>query len=228
MNAFTYIRVSGRGQLEGDGPERQREAIAAFAKNLYVPIAGEYFEQAVSGTVDGLDRPAFSEMMMAIDERKYSNRPVDTVIVERLDRLARDLMISEVILAAFRKRGVTVLAADQGQLIDMASDGGDPTRVLIRQIMGALSQWEKSQLVKKMAAARARIKAKGERCEGNTPYGSRPGEQQVLRFLEINHGTPAARLAELLNEGDFKTRRGTKWTRQSVEWLKKQIGKGVK
>lgn len=228
MNAFTYIRVSGRGQLEGDGPERQRQSIKSFAEHFSIPLVGEFFEQAVSGTVDGLDRPAFSEMMLYIDERATSDSPINTVIVERLDRLARDLMISEVILAAFRKRGIVVLAADQGQLIDMASDGGDPTRVLIRQIMGALSQWEKSQLVKKMAAARARIKAKGERCEGNTPYGSRLGEKQVLEFLKNNQGITSKGLADLLNEGGFKTRRGTNWTRQSVEWLKKQIGKGVK
>lgn len=225
MNAFTYIRVSGRGQLDGDGPERQRESIAKFAEQFKINLAGGFYEQAVSGTVDGIDRPAFAEMMMNIDERKNSDAPVDTVIVERLDRLARDLMISEVILADFRKRGIVVLAADQGQLIDMASDGGDPTRVLIRQIMGALAQWEKSQLVKKMKVARDRIKAKGGRCEGNLAYGSNPGEKQVLEFLRNNQGISARGLAELLNEGGFKTRRGTKWNRQSVEWL---IRKGVK
>jgi len=53
-------------------------------------------------------------------------------------------MTQEFLLAECRKRGLKVYSADQGQLIDMAENGGDPTRVLIRQILGALAQWEKN------------------------------------------------------------------------------------
>ena len=67
---------------------------------------------------------------------------VRLVLVERADRLARDLMVGEVLLAEFRKLGVTVIAADSGT--DLTAGDDDPTRVLIRQVLGAMAQFEQS------------------------------------------------------------------------------------
>ena len=52
------------------------------------------------------------------------------------DRLARDLLVSEVLLAQFRDLGVRVVAADSGT--DLTAADEDPTRVLIRQVLGAV------------------------------------------------------------------------------------------
>lgn len=225
MNVYSYIRVSGKSQLDGDGPERQRLATAKFCIEHKLSDRGEFFERAVSGTVEGVDRPQFAEMLSYIDSRANSADEVKAVVVERMDRLARDLMVSEFLLAELRKRGVQVFSVDQGQLIDMASDGGDPTRILIRQIMGALAQWEKSQLVKKMRAAKDRIKATGQRCEGMKPYGSRPGETQIMQFIKsmASQKLPAKQIATCLNDGGFKNRRGGKFSRQTIEQLMKKV-----
>lgn len=215
-NIVSYIRVSGKGQLEGDGPERQREAVSKFRSEHNLVFHNEFFERAVSGTVDGMDRPAFTEMLEYISERPEDNF---SIVVERIDRLARDLMVSEFLLAECRKRGIKVFAADQGQLIDLASDGGDPTRVLIRQIMGALAQWEKTMLVQKLAKARARIKEKTGRCGGRYPYGRDNYERKVLEYLKAayKHGNNTLQmLATELNMVGFKTRDGKQWTRQNV------------
>jgi DNA invertase Pin-like site-specific DNA recombinase len=75
-------------------------------------------------------------------------------LVERADRLARDLLVSEVILGQFRDLGVRVVAADSGT--DLTAADEDPTRVLIRQVLGAVSQFEKSVIVAKLRAARLR------------------------------------------------------------------------
>jgi DNA invertase Pin-like site-specific DNA recombinase len=224
MNVFTYIRVSGKSQLDGDGPERQRDAITRLSLANGLQSCGEFFEQ-VSGTVDGVDRPQFAEMLSYIDTRRGTPSEIKAVVVERMDRLARDLMVSEVLLSELRKRGVQVFSVDQGQLIDMASDGGDPTRVLIRQIMGALAQWEKSQLVKKLKLARDRKKEKTGRCGGMLPYGTRSGEQQILQFIRSMMGQDinSRQIAICLNDGGFKTRRGGKFSRQSVENLMRKV-----
>lgn len=42
----------------------------------------------------------------------------------------------------------------------------DPTRVLMRQLLGAVSQYDKNQIVLKLLAARTRIRAKEGVCEG--------------------------------------------------------------
>src|ERR1043165_133253 len=58
------------------------------------------------------------------------------VLVENATRLARDLMISEIILGEFRKIGVKVISADGG--IDLTLGDDDPSGKLIRQMLGAV------------------------------------------------------------------------------------------
>lgn len=223
MNVFGYLRVSGRGQVDGDGPERQRQSIKSFCKAHELTCDGDFFEQGVSGTVEGMDRPQFVELLQAIESRRtlQSITAVDGIVVERMDRLARDLMVQEFLLAECRKRNIKVFCADQGALIDMASDSGDPTRKLIRQILGALAEWEKSQLVFKLRAARQRKKAASGWCEGETPFGAKPGERDVLNFAVSMYEVTSnyASVARMLNDGGFRPRYAKQFDRKSVQSL---------
>lgn len=216
MNAFGYIRVSSRGQIDGDGPKRQHQAIKSFCETTRLNRGRNFFERGVSGTVDGMDRPVFLKMIEFLEKLTDPSKKV--IIVERLDRLARCLLTQEFLMAECRKRGIKVYSSDQGALIDMASDGGDPTRKLIRQILGALAEWEKSQLVLKLRAARQRKKAQTGRCEGGLPYGTTATESRILKFaldtLDTikDYGT----VARMLNDGGFTTKQGRPWTRQNL------------
>lgn len=216
MNVVSYIRVSGKGQLAGDGPERQRDSIAAFSKaNNLAGVYREFFEQGISGTIEGLDRKAFSDMIEFL-ERDSMDR---AIVVERMDRLARDLMVQEMLLKECRDRGIKVFAADVG-LIDQATNDGDPTRKLIRQVLGAVAEFAKSELVLKLAKARKRKKQQTGRCEGRKPFGHYMNEKPVLDFVRGlvlgEPGITCERVACLLNQGNFQNRAGTKWTRQSA------------
>lgn len=212
MRIFGYIRVSSRGQLAGDGPERQQDAINKFCGEHTLEIAG-FFRDAHTGTAEAMDRPGFSSMMESIDAY-----PVHAIVVERMDRLARDLMVSELLLAECRKRNIKVFSVDQGQLIDMASDDGDPTRVLIRQLMGALAQWQKSELVLKLRKARERVRERTGRCEGPVRYGATESEARCLLLIGgmIEDGTPYRQIARFLNESEFKSRWGKLWSHRTV------------
>jgi site-specific DNA recombinase len=84
--AFAYLRVSGKGQIKGDGFARQLQAIRGYAAAHEIKIAGVFREEGVSGTTESLDRPAWLAMMTEI----LANG-VRTIIIEKLDRLARDL-----------------------------------------------------------------------------------------------------------------------------------------
>jgi DNA invertase Pin-like site-specific DNA recombinase len=213
MNVFGYIRVSGKGQLDGDGPERQKLAIEDFCRNQKLDLT-QLFQDTISGTIDGMNRPKFTELLYHTEERK-----VKAIVVERMDRLARDLMVSEVMLAHCRKRNIQVFSSDQGNIIDMASDGGDPTRVLIRQIIGALSQWEKTNLVQKLRVGRERKKLKsGGKCEGRKKYGDLPGEQTIVDLIVHMRKSEMIlkNIAGCLNLEGFKTRFNKKWNVFSV------------
>lgn len=228
-NVYSYIRVSSRGQISGDGPERQRESIYAFCSGKGVKILSEKFEAGVSGTTEALDRPAFSEMIDEIGCRRLNGEEVDGFVVERMDRIARDLMVQEFLLAECRKRDIKVFAADQGAWIDMASNGGDPTRKLIRQILGALAEWEKTQLVLKLKKARVHKKIATGRCEGNTPFGSGGvAEKQIIMLLKSweSLNLSNANVAKMLNDGGFTTRFGKQFNRFSVDYYRGMIKQG--
>lgn len=213
MRCFGYIRVSGQSQLEGDGPKRQRAAIEKFCKEHLFEIDA-FFEEQITGTSEAMDRPQFSEMVAQLDDPEIQGR---VIVVERMDRLARDLMQSEMLLRECRKRNIRVYAADQGQLIDMASDGGDPTRILIRQIMGALAEWEKSMLVKKLRAAKLRTGKMG----GSKPMGAYPGEQEVVDAIHLmrNKGYSWPQVVNGLCESGLKSRSGGEWNKDAVRYL---------
>ena len=163
--ALSYLRVSGRGQVDGDGFPRQREAITAFARANGFEVIEEFRDEGVSGTKELADRPGLA----ALIDRLESNG-VRVVLVERADRLARDLMVNEVILDQFRRIGARVLAADG---VDLTTGNEDPTRTLIRQVLGAVAQFEKTVVVLKLRAARERKRRQTGRCEGRKPFGSR-------------------------------------------------------
>src|SRR5579863_8723769 len=172
--AHAYLRVSGRGQIDGDGFPRQLKAIREYAAGHDLKIVNVYREEGVSGTKESADRPAWSELMTAL----HSNG-VRVVIIERLDRLARDLMVQETIVADLRKNGFDLVSVAEPDLM-----ANDPTRILVRQMMGAVAQYEKSQIVLKLRGARLRKKAKTGRCEGRKPFGFFEGEGEVMNRIK--------------------------------------------
>jgi len=201
--AFGYLRVSGKGQVEGDGFDRQREAIAGYAAAHGIEIVRFFQEEGVSGTKDLENRPALQELMVAL----LSNG-VRTVVIEKLDRLARDMMVQETILGDMRKNGFELLSVAEP---DLCTD--DPSRTLVRQMFGAVAQYEKSMLVIKLRVARQRMRIKTGRCEGRKSFGAREGEADTLAQLTSlrSSGLNYEQIARQMNEEGTKTRAGRPW-----------------
>lgn len=149
---------------------------------------------------------------MALLEARASNG-TKMVLIEKLDRLARDLMIQESIIADLRKQGFEIVSVLEP---DLCSD--DPTRKLMRQMMGAFAEYEKSMIVAKLRGARQRTRAGDGRCEGAKPYGHHSGEGAVLaKMRELRTaGVHCAGIAARLNAEGVKPRRGARWYPMSV------------
>lgn len=206
--AFAYLRVSGKGQIDGDGFPRQLAAIQAYASANGLTLAKVYREEGVSGTKELENRPALQQLLAAV-----TSRNVSVVLVEKLDRLARDLMIQETILRDLQRRGVMLVSTMEP---DLCSD--DPSRKLVRQIMGCIAEYEKSMIVSKLAGARQRMRARTGVCEGRKPYGERKGERRVIdRILALRSaGAAMDTIAETLNGEGLKPRSGRRWYGSSV------------
>lgn len=203
MKAFAYLRVSGKDQIKGDGFARQLSAIRDYAGANGITISAIHREEGVSGTKAAEDRPAWAKLIKAL----HSNG-VKAVIVEKLDRLARDLMVQEAAIADLQRHGFTLLSVAEPDL--MASD---PTRILMRQIIGAVAQYDKSMIVSKLAGARARKRASTGHCEGRKPFGHYPGEAAVVERLKAikAEGLGFDRIAARANEEGLPTRTGKPW-----------------
>jgi len=206
IEAFGYIRVSGRGQLDGDGFPRQREAIQRYAAANGVRIVRWFEEKAVGGKTEWENRPAWSDMVQNLNG-------VRTIVIERLDRLARELFIQEYILRDLKQRSVMLVSATEQDL------DSDPSRVLFRQIMGAIAQYDRTMIVMKLRLARKRRKAATGRCEGRKPFGSRSGESALLDRMRglREQGQTFDRIAEILNSESVPTRvAGKSWFGSTV------------
>ncbi len=209
--AIAYLRVSGKSQIDGDGFPRQRETIGRYAKSQGLELLGEYRDEGVSGTKELADRAGLAACLDRIE-----SNGVRIVLVERADRLARDALVMEVILNQFRESGVKVIESEHGS--DLTAGEDNPTGKLIRQILGAVSEFEKNVIVLKLRAARERIRRTTGRCEGRKPYGTRPGEERVIeKILELRRGARGRgrlsfeKIAEILNQDEVPTRQGGAW-----------------
>ena len=86
---------------------------------------------------------------------------VKTILIEKVDRLARDLMIQETIINDLQKKGFDLISVVEGD--DLLS--GDPTRKLVRQVLGAIAEYDETMTVLKLRTARERIRARDGKCE---------------------------------------------------------------
>jgi len=221
--SVSYLRCSGLGQTDGDTWDRQSAAIAKYAKQHGLELVAEFRDAGVSGTRDLDNRPGLA----ALFDRVESNG-VKTVLVENATRLARDLMVSEVVLQQLTNAGCQVIAADSGT--DLTADSNDPTRRLIRQVLGAVSEFDRRVTVLKLRAARQRQRSRGQRCEGRKPFGSFPSELETLaRLRELRRKPPHGRrrslqqICDCLNLEGLPTRSGKPWTKQVVNRLLKAL-----
>jgi DNA invertase Pin-like site-specific DNA recombinase len=206
VRVFAYLRVSTKEQLDGGGLERQSESIKKFVEQKGWLVVRAFQDQQ-SGGDEFADRAGLTEILeLACPGAAHG---VQAIVVERADRIARDLMVQEIFLRECRKRNLQVYAADSGEELVLA--GADPTRVLIRQILGALAQWEKSQIVLKLQAGR-RKKARetGEPCGGIRPYGQTASELAVIDqiFSSRKAGFSFREIAKILNDIGFPTPTG--------------------
>jgi DNA invertase Pin-like site-specific DNA recombinase len=175
--AFAYLRTSSAANIgeDKDSGRRQLAAIQAFAKNAGIELVGTYHDEAVKGS-DPIDtRPGFAAMLEALEANGTK-----TIIVETANRFARDLMVQEVGFAMLKARGFDLIAADSPtSFLD-----DTPTARLIRQVLGAISEFEKAMLVAKLRGARDRKRRKGAKVEGRKSLAEqRPETVELARRL---------------------------------------------
>ena len=225
-SAVGYMRVSGRAQLEGDGFARQRDAIRQYASAHGLRLLEWFEERAVSGTKSEVERPAFQEMLGSLMANGCR-----TIIVESLDRLAREYRMQEQLLVYLSSKGVSLIAANTGEDVS-ATITADPMEKALIQMQGIFAELERSILVGKLRKARERKRREAGKCEGRPVYGSLPGEAEVLELIRRLNRKPRGgrrpsfqRIADALNAEGVLTRYSRKpWDRGTVRAIVQRQG----
>ncbi len=160
--AVAYYRTSSAAKNVGedkDSLRRQQEAVRQYARGHGLEIVAEFYDAAVSGADPIDERPAFADLL-----GRVRDNAVSVVLVKDPTRFARDLAVQLTGHEMLKRLGIELVPANCPE--HFRDD--TPTAVMVRQILGAVSQFEKAQLVRKLRAARERKRAETGRCEGRS------------------------------------------------------------
>ena len=154
--AVGYLRVSGKGQIEGSGFDRQENTIRGYAKKAKYEIKEVYREEGISGTTEEDERPAFKEMITAL-----AANGCNTIVIEGMDRLARELRVQENLCVYIASKGLQLISANTGENITQAIQD-DPMKKALIQMQGVFAELDKSTIVRKLRKGRESARTKNK------------------------------------------------------------------
>lgn len=210
-----YLRTSTDSQEEG--LETQRAEIRRWASSQGHRVAEWYVDEGQSGS-NGL------ETRIGLADALAAKLPI---VVYKLDRLARDLVIQETILSQAKRDGIRVYSTLTTEDAYLEDDPQDPTRKLIRQVLGAVADYERAMIRLRMTAGANRKKAHGGYAGGGIPYGhqSKQGalvpnkeEARALALMQSlkGEGWSLREIATELDRRGVAPRKGEHWHPYSV------------
>jgi DNA invertase Pin-like site-specific DNA recombinase len=209
---IAYIRVSTDGQgKSGLGLEAQRDAIAKFAANESLEIAGEFIEVETGKGADALDKRP--QLAAALRKAKQVGAHI---AVSKLDRLSRNV---EFIAGLMNKR-VPFIVTQLGRNVDP----------FMLHIYAALAEKERALISERTKDALAKAKQRGVKL-GNPNVGKMVTEATAARdailkpILQEMWEMPLRDIAAELTARNIPTPRGGDvWSPMTVLRTMKRLG----
>jgi DNA invertase Pin-like site-specific DNA recombinase len=222
VKVIGYLRVSTDAQADGQGLDVQREAVQAWARKHRHRLVAVETDVGRSGADVVGDRPGLVRALA-----RLANGEAAGIVVYRLDRLARDMILQETILADLHRVGLQLHSTSAAEDEHLADEPDDPTRALVRRILGAVSAYERDVIRMRLRAGRERKKLSGGFFAGTPPYGWRttggklapiPAEQSALKLMrKLRREERSYReICEALTAAGIPTRLGHPWHPNTV------------
>ncbi len=214
-----YLRVSTDGQEDGNGLDVQRQHIVAYAAVQGVQVE-EWFHDVESGAKE--ERPGLDALREAVAAGR-----VGTLLVYRMDRLARESLLAEQLYRELSAKTRVVSVSE--------SLGEGFTGDLMRRILAAFADYERAVILARTSNGRREsVRKNGTFAGGAGVLGYRPTGQRgtpgkgVLRVVEREaeavrliftlrgQGTALQGIAAALNAQGFKTKDGAEFSHVQV------------
>ena len=136
MKACMYTRTSSATNVDGDSKERQQIAIMQYAEREGIQIVAQASDDAVKGADPIGARKGLSRLL----DFCITNEDVRIILVERADRFSRDQVVQEMGYLEMSKHGIEIIPVDAPGYFTLDPT---PSQTMIRQILGAVAQFEK-------------------------------------------------------------------------------------
>ena len=207
-----------------DSYKRQTIACETYAERNEIEVLNTFYDAGVSGKVAALDRPDFRRMIEWCDENNVS-----TILIEKADRFAREVVGGEMAYKSLTQMGYEIISASGDVKFD-----DDIHSSLIRQIMGAWSEYERKNISIRLTVARKRkvkenekngyltVAGKGK-CAGRKSYHETNDEliKEAKRLARRNPLTKKKRslriISNILFELGYKTANDTSFSATQIK-----------
>ena len=213
MNAVIYARYSSHSQRE-ESIEGQLRECYEFAQKNNLVVIDEYIDRAISGKTD--NRPAFQKLIKDSEKGHF-----DAVIMYTLDRFARNRYDSAIYKAKLKRNGVKIYYAKQPM-------PDTPEGIILESVLEGYAEYYSENLARnikrglKENALRGIVMGKlslGYRIGKDRKYEIDPVGAKAIQaiFQMYADGTPKIQIINWLNAEGFKTSRGERFSRNSLD-----------
>jgi site-specific DNA recombinase len=216
MRVALYARVSSEGQADRGTIDAQSDFLGRYAELHGLDVAGEYFDEAITGPTPLRERPAGRRLVEGAKAKKFSK-----VIFYRVDRFARSLKELLEAEALMTSLGVDLQSATE------PFDTATPMGWFMFQLLGGIAELEKNVILERTGAGKDRVAKNGQWPGGPPPYGYRitdreldldPQEAPIVRELyeRVVASSTLVQEARRLNDAGIPTRTGKRWTPSTI------------
>lgn len=210
-----YCRVSTLEQKKnGYGIDIQIRDVTLFAELQDLFVQEFYKDEGESGIKE--EREGLRRLMKDCQAGR-----VAVVILPSIDRLSREVRIAENLFHEFQKLRVQILIADMPQY------NGERKDILIRQILEAIAEENRREIIERLLKGRQERIRKGLFPGGNLPYGYTRKDRGVVIdaheaeivkeiFVLVGQRQTGQAIADEINGRGYVRRNGKPWTQRQV------------
>ena len=196
--AVSYYRTSSLKNVgkDKDSKKRQEASCDLFASQNNYQVMNTFYDAGISGKTLPLERKEFTRMILWCEENN-----IKVIIVEDVKRYAREVVIQETTYRTLTEMGFEIYSASGDVKFE-----DDAHSAFIRQIVGAMAEFDRKSIALRLQVARERMTKVNEqrgiltlsgegKCSGRKSYEEKDKElvREAKRLARKNPVTKRKR-----------------------------------